>query len=238
MESLGGYVRRDVNGAWRSVGVARHLSTHTSILSKTQTVRESTLFSIYAVAGGQHYQMTLDDCGTGLAEAFDTVYIGKYAASGYGRIRLTEREAPPAVPIGERIAAFQARAKDSSLLSVLLLSDVRLPVPADRKVLLGEWEQLLFGDSALPFRLEKIYTETTLYSGYNTARPWGEWRDPVPDLLMKTGTSLLLRICEGQREAAVSLLEALEESGIGQRCCDGYGAIAVCHPLHAIGRGT
>ena len=86
--------------------------------------------------------------------------------------------------------------------------------------------------------MEKIYTETTLYSGYNTARKWDEWRDAVPDLLLKMGTSLLLKIKDGQRDAALALLEQLEETGIGERCSDGYGQIAVCHPLHAIGRSV
>ena len=46
----------------------------------------------------------------------------------------------------------------------------------------------------------------------------------------------------GHASVAVDVLwdsmEQLEETGIGERCSDGYGQIAVCHPLHAIGRSV
>ena len=239
MESLKGFVNMTTAGEWKMMKVQKQLSTHTSILAESQTAQEHTLFSINAICPGQSFCMTIDDCGTGLAEQFDTIYIGKYSSNGYGKIRFTERaEEQTEDSLSERIAVFQAKAKDDSLLSVLFLSDMRLTVPSGKRLILSDWEKLVFGNEELPFSLEKIYTETTLYSGYNTARKWGEWRDAVPDLLLKMGTSLLLKIKDGQRDAALTLLEQLEETGIGERCSDGYGQIAVCHPLHAIGRSV
>lgn len=236
MESLAGYIRKAPDGTWKLSRVAKQLSTHTSILSESQTVREHSLFSIYAISPGQPFRMQIDDCGTGLAALFDTIYIGKYSSNGYGKIQLSPSAAPEEAPLAERIAAFQQKAKDSSLISVLFLSDMRIAVPQGMRLILQEWEQLLFHGGELPFTLEKIYTETTLYSGYNTARAWNAWRDETPDLLLKTGTSLLLRIKDGQRDAAIQYLQQAEQSGLGERCSDGYGQIAVCHPLHTIGR--
>ena len=238
MESLKGFVHLTDQADWKLVRVKKQLSTHTSIVAESQTARDHTLFSINALCPAQPFYITIDDCGTGLAEQFDTIYIGKYSSNGYGKIHFTERPDNADVPMQERIQAFQERAHDESLLSVLFLSDMRISIPQGKRLILTEWEELLFGTADLPFTLEKIYTETTLYSGYDTAREWGKWRDTVPDLLLKMGTSLLLRIKEGQRDAALTLLTQLEENGIGERCRDGYGQIAVCHPLHIIGRSV
>ena len=238
MESLKGFVGRTAEGDWKRIKVQKQLSTHTSILAESQTAREHTLFSINAISPGQPFSMVIDDCGTGLAEQFDTIYIGKYSSNGYGKIRFTQYPEQTADSLSARIEAFQDKAKNDSLLSVLFLSDMRVSVPQGKRLILSEWEKIVFGTEELPFTLEKIYTETTLYSGYNTARQWGEWRDAAPDLLLKMGTSLLLKIKGGQRDAALALLERLEETGIGERCCDGYGQIAVCHPLHTIGRSV
>lgn len=238
MEGLKGFVRMTAEKKWKCIKVLKQLSTHTSILSESQTAKNHALFSINAIFPGQPFYMTIDDCGTGLANHFDTIYVGKYSSNGYGKISLTESPEQSEDPLQARIDAFQAKAKDNSLLSVLLLSDMRISIPPDKRLILTEWEKLIFNLEELPFTLEKIYTETTLYSGYDTAREWGEWRDAVPDLLLKMGTSLLLRIKEGQRDAALALLARLEETGIGERCSDGYGQISVCHPLHTIGRSV
>ena len=238
MESLKGFVRMTPEKEWKRIKVQKQLSTHTSILAESQTVREHTLFSINALCPGQIFSITIDDCQTGLVAQFDTIYVGKYSSNGYGKIHFTDCAEQAGDSLQARIGEFQRKAKDDTLLSMLFLSDMRISVPAGKRLILTEWEKLLFEAEDLPFTLEKIYTETTLYSGYDTSRKWGKWRDAVPDLLMKMGTSLLLRIKEGQREAALSLLARLEETGIGERCSDGYGQIAVCHPLHTIGRSV
>lgn len=236
MENLKGFVRTTDGENWRCIKVQKQLSTHTSIMSESRTARDHTLFSINALCPNQPFYMIIDDLGTGLAEKFGTIYIGKYSSNGYGKIKLTECLEQSVSPLTERVAAFQEKAKDDYLLSVLFLSDMRVSIPQGKRLILTEWEKLIFGDEDLPFTLEKIYTETTLYSGYDTARKWGQWRDSVPDLLLKMGTSLLLKIKDGRREEALALLERSEETGIGERCKDGYGQISVCHPLHTIGR--
>ena len=238
MENLKGFVHMTDENKWERVKVNKQLSTHTSIAAESRTAREHTLFSINALSPEQVFYMTIDDCGTGLAELFDTIYIGKYSSNGFGKIRLSWQPEISCAPLQERVAAFQEKAKDDSLLSVLFLSDMRIPIPQGKRLILTEWEKLIFNAEELPFTLEKIYTETTLYSGYDTTREWGKWRDTLPDLLLKMGTSLLLRIKEGKRSEAVALLAELEETGIGERCKDGYGQISVCHSLHTIGRSV
>lgn len=238
MENLKGFVRMTPGKEWKRIKVRKQISTHTSIIAQSQTVREHTLFSINAICPEQPFSMTIDDCGTGLVGYFDTIYIGKYSSNGYGKIRFTESSEQSDASLQARIDEFQRMAKDESLLSVLFLSDMRISIPQGKRLILTEWEKLIFETDNLPFTLEKIYTETTLYSGYDTAREWGKWRDAVPDLLLKMGTSLLLRIKDGQRNAALTLLAQLEETGIGERCSDGYGQISVCHPLHTIGRSV
>lgn len=238
MESLKGFVRMTDEKEWKLIKVKKQLSTHTSIIAESQTARDHTLFSINALCPGQPFYIIIDDFGTGLVEQFDTIYVGKYSSNGYGKIQFAERPENSDDSLQTRINEFQRRAEDESLLSVLFLSDMRISIPLGKRLILTEWEKLIFETEDLPFTLEKIYTETTLYSGYDTAREWGKWRDAVPDLLLKMGTSLLLRIKEGQRDAALALLAQLEETGIGERCSDGYGQISVCHPLHAIGRSV
>lgn len=238
MESLKGFLSLTAEKKWKCIKVHKQLSTHTSIMAESQTARDHTLFSINAICPGQPFYMTIDDCGTGLVKNFDTIYIGKYSSNGYGKIHLTERSEQSDNSLQARIETFQRKAKDEDLLSVLFLSDMRISIPQGKRLIFTEWEKLIFGEKDLPFTLEKIYTETTLYSGYDTAREWGKWRDAFPNLLLKMGSSLLLRIREGQRDVALILLDQLEKTGIGERCSDGYGQISVCHPLHTIGRSV
>ena len=236
MEGLRGFVSLPgADGRCRAGRVRTERSSHISVDAESLTARSRSVYSVQAIAAGQELAAAIDDCGTGLAACFDTVYAGKYTSGGFGKLRL--REIPvKAEPLAERIARFRQSAGDPALLSVLFLSDMRIPVPAGMQLILHEWERILFGGGELPFTLEKIFTETALYSGYNTAREWGKWRDPAPDLLVRMGTSLLLRVRSGKDAEAAALLERLEAEGLGERRGDGYGQIAVCHPLHAIGR--
>ncbi len=243
MESLKGLIRMEGETIER-VHVPMTLSTHTAIHYSSHTADDGSLYSVNAVRKGQTFTAIIDDCDTDLLRIGDLLYVGKYASCGFGKMRITALQPVrdvSAEEIAARIAAYNHRFASERLVSLLLLSDAcPLEVPVSDMVLTNEaylqhWTQALFGTDALPFTLEKIFTEVQLYSGFDTASSWKNWKKKQPQLQLLKGTSLLLRVKDGCMEEAVDLLTAWQRTGIGKQTENGFGQIAVCHPIHCIG---
>lgn len=241
MESLKGLIRQE-NGAYASVRINSVLTTHTAINYDTHIADDGKLFTIKAIPKGLIYTAEIDDCDTDFLCTGKVIYVGKYASAGYGKLRIrfiSDVQARTAEQTADDIRKFQNDLHAPNQAALLFCSDAVLEIPADHAVLPDEeylriWQKALFG-SETSVAVEKVFAETQLYSGYNTARKWGEWKDRQPTLLVKKGTSVLLHITEGSEQAAYAALNRIAANGIGQRTKDGFGAVSVCHPLHRLG---
>lgn len=244
MESLKGLLTSDDNGSYQKCRIPMTLSTHTAINHRTHTALDSTLYSVRAVKEGISFFAEIDDCGTDLLRVGNTLYAGKYTSVGFGKLEIrTVTEVPEcsAEQIQQAQKKFQSLcAKEDQYAAVLLLSDALPDIPQQNQMISNQeylriWQTALFGKEQTCLTLEQIYTETQLYSGYDTAKPWGEWKSSTASLLMLKGTSLLLKITKGQEAAAYALLAELSNTGIGSQTNNGFGKIAVCHELHCKG---
>ncbi len=244
MESLKGMLRFTENAA-QSVKVDMVLSTHTAISSFSNTADEGSLYSVKAIRKGQRFTAEIDDCDTGMLKTGDIVYIGKFSSTGFGKMRIAALQ--PIVTadyeaLRTRIEAFNQKFGEQNKVAVLFLSDAYpLQLENANRVMTKEeyliyWTEALFGNQELPFSIEKIFTETQLYSGYDTAKDWGRWKQEKPDLMIAKGTSVLLGMKENRIEEAIALLLKLQETGVGRQTANGFGQIHICHPIHYIGR--
>ena len=241
MESLKGLIRTAQNG-YESVHIKPVLTTHTAVSYDTHSADENRLFTVKAIPKGMVYTAEIDDCGTGLLSEGKIIYAGKFSSTGYGKMRIRTVSDAPAVSaasVADSIRTFQETLHAPHQASLLFLSDVVLDLPQDHALLPNEsylriWQQAMFGDET-SVTVEKVFADTQLYSGYNTARKWGEWKDRQPSLLIRSGSSVLLRIAEGAEQQAYAVLTDIAEHGIGGKTKDGFGAVAVCHPLHRLG---
>ena len=241
MESLKGLIRQEID-AYSSVRIHSVLTTHTAINYDTHIADDGKLFTIKAIPRGLIYTAEIDDCDTGFLCTGKVIHVGKYASAGYGKLRIksiSDAQIFTTDQTADDIRAFQNALQAPNQAALLFRSDAILDIPADHAILPDEeylriWQNALFG-SKDSVTVEKVYAETQLYSGYNTARKWGEWKDKQPILLVKKGTSVLLHITEGAEQQAYATLTNIAENGIGQRTKDGFGSVSVCHPLHRLG---
>lgn len=242
MESVKGLLRKaETASGYAKVPVDTVLTTHTAINYDTHTAEDGKLYTVRAIQKGTVYTAVIDDCDTGMLSAGRIIYVGKYASVGFGKVLIksvSDVQSADEKQIEKDIKGFQADLASENRAALLFRSDAILDIPFNHAVLTTEkyqkiWQEVLFGAEETAVTVEKVFAETQLYSGYCTARKWGEWKDAEPVLLVKKGTSVLLQISDFQK--AVSLLTSLALNGVGKRTRDGFGEVIVCHPLHRLG---
>ncbi|MEL6454876.1 MAG: CRISPR-associated RAMP protein Csx10 [Cyanobacteria bacterium J06623_5] len=69
-------------------------------------------------------------------------------------------------------------------------------------------------------------------SGWNAA--WGLKKDTA--LVTKRGSVMLYSVPKQLKENVLSKLATLEQTGIGERCCEGYGQLRICDEFHKVMR--
>ncbi len=243
MENIKGMLNA-VGDSFKKVKVKMTLSIHTAINYNSNIADDGSLYSVKAISKGQFFTAEIDDCGTGMIYKGAVVYVGKYSSTGFGKLKIVSVEPVKDVTdddVRTRIDDLNSEFKTENLISLLFLSDT---YPCEMKcvdrVLSNEeyleyWTETLFGNNELPFSVVKIFTETQLYSGYDTSREWGSWKQEEPELMLLKGTSVLLKVKEGCMDKAIKLLTALQSSGIGSQTENGFGQFEICHRIHCIG---
>lgn len=243
MENLKGFIKLTGNRRVSSEKTEMSLSTHTAINYYSDTTKDGSLFSIKAIRKGQRFTAVIDDMESGMLYEGAVIYAGKYSSNGYGKLKIVSLA--PADKITEdtvktRICGFNKRFGTDNKAALLCLSDMCVEADErddilDNAAYTDKWTRLLFGDEDMPFSIDTVFAETQLYSGYDTSKKWGSWRSTTPDMLVLKGTSILITIKDGRFDEAVKKLAEIEKNGIGKKCSDGYGRIAVCHEIHCLG---
>lgn len=243
MENLKGFVKFIDESRVSAEKTEMSLSTHTAINYCSKTAKDSSLFSVKSIRKGQRFTAVIDDCDSGMLYEGAVIYAGKYSSNGYGKMKIVSVS-----PIGEvseneissRIDSFNSKFGSHNNAAILCLSDVCIDYDSDSSICDNElykdkWEKALFGEGDLPFSIDTVFAESQLYSGFDTSKKWGSWKNTKPDLLVLKGTSILLSIKEDRYDEAIRMLAAMQKNGIGKKCGDGYGQIEVCHKIHCLG---
>ncbi len=174
-------------------------------------------------------------------EAVSRMSIGAMHTRGYGRVSV--EEATVSMPsLGERIRAFNELFRQLWLdIRSLALNPEALP--QEPKGIYFSVDLLspgIFRDAdGIPTlkptlilegrRLEPILwmTRPDMASGWSTA-----WGLPKPTQLAARMGSIFVYRWDGPEDSLLTLLEALEQEGIGERRDEGFGECLICHPFH------
>ena len=244
MEGLKGFVRKAENGKYEAVKPEYVLTTHTSVDYNSHTALDGSLYSVKAIKKGQKFIAVIDDCDSGMIYEGKIIYAGKFSSAGFGKMKIssiTDAAEASSQSVIDSVEDFENRFKVKNKAALLFMSDALLDFGEistnhTKEEYLKIWQNALFGAENAPILVEKVYAQTQIYSGYDTSKKWGEWKQKEPQLLVLKGTSVLLDISD--REQAAGLLAKLENDGIGQKTKDGFGQIKVCHDIHKLGVGN
>lgn len=245
MENLKGLIHWDnENRKYVSTKVEKLISTHTAINYNLHTARDGSLFSVKAIKKGTEFVGYIDDCNTGLIYKGKIIYVGKYSSNGFGKLQITDISDVSQEDLKSRIDVFNEKFKgieDKKYISMLLLSDGKLlsvENGANTGILSTDdynnlWKKAIFGDSDI-FTIEKIFAQNIFYSGFDTSKKYGDWRNS-PEIITLKGTSFKISYDIKNEEQALKVLNQLEQKGIGRDTNNGYGMVSVCHKIHTLG---
>lgn len=245
MENLKGLIHWDnENKKYVSTKVEKSLSTHTAINYSLHTARDGSLFSVKAIKKGTEFVGYIDDCDTGLIYIGKIIYVGKYSSNGFGKLQITDISDVTLEDLKSRIDAFNEKFKgneNKKYISMLLLLDGKLlSVENDTNIVISStnkynelWKKAIFGDSGI-FTIEKIFAQNIFYSGFDTSKEYGNWRNS-PEIITLKGTSFKISYDIQNEEQALKVLNQLEQNGIGRDTNNGYGMVSVCHKIHTLG---
>ena len=245
MENLKGLIHWDnENKKYVSTKVEKSLSTHTAINYSLHTARDGSLFSVKAIKKGTEFVGYIDDCDTGLIYIGKIIYVGKYSSNGFGKLQITDISDVTLEDLKSRIDAFNEKFKgneNKKYISMLLLSDGKLlSFENDTNIVISStnkynelWKKAIFGDNDI-FTIEKIFAQNIFYSGFDTSKEYGNWRNS-PEIITLKGTSFKISYDIQNEEQALKVLNQLEQNGIGRDTNNGYGMVSVCHKIHTLG---
>ncbi len=243
MEGLKGFVKIIGNHKLSAEKIETSLSIHTAVNYRLNTAQNGSLFTVKAIRRGQHFTAVIDDCDSGMLYEGAVIYAGKYSSNGFGKMKivsLSPVDETDEIKIRTRIEKFNNCFGTKNKVSILCMSDACIDTNTGNGVLensdyIGVWEKVLCDREDIPFSIDTVFSQTQLYSGYDTSKKWGKWKNTKPELLVLKGTSILLTIKEDRFDEAVKLLSEMQKNGIGKKCADGYGQIEICHEIHCWG---
>ena len=242
------------------VGINRRRATaQDEILYSTEVLNESFLpntkgkFPRWEYVGYRGYIYVLDDAIADKLQAFinhhsERFRLGGGASRGLGKVKVNSSAAKPERPIQQRIEEFNKALKQrwqqwSSLFLETDLSSIRdrtfftLNLQSDA-ILSHGWRrttvitpEMLNADvSHLDLELHAAYTSYDYRGGWNAA--WGLMKDV--ELITSKGSVYLFSTAE--KEKWITVLEDLEQKGVGDRTVEGFGQIQVCNEFHTVFR--
>lgn len=182
----------------------------------------------------------------GHAQAFR---LGGSASRGLGKASLKATASSPPVDLAARLTAFNQTFAERRQLWQILRDDgdlsefenhtfFSLDLQADA-ILSEDWrrttvispamlQQIPGAPQTSPLRLHAAYSSYDYRSGWNSA--WGLMKDQA--LVTRKGSVYLYSTPEPQ--AWLPALEQLELYGIGDRTCEGFGRVRICHEFHQV----
>lgn len=243
MENLKGLIHW--NGEkYVSTKIHKSLSTHTAISYTSHTAIDGSLFSVEAIKKGTEFVGYIDDCETGLIEIGKTIYVGKYSSNGFGKLQIIDISDIFQEALKPRINKFNKKFNQNiqdnkKYISMLLLSDAKLLSIKDSSEILSTedynnmWTNAIFGENSI-IKIEKTFAQNTFYSGFDTSKSYGNWRNK-PEIITLKGTSFKISYNISNENEVLNILQKLESTGIGKDTKNGYGQISICHKIHSLG---
>jgi len=245
--------------------VARRLIMRSELHNQRATTQAGQLYTLEAIEAGQYFQGCVtgpDDLITDLrmtARLADEPLLGmgRGRSRGLGEVLCTLEPPTASVPhdanaLSDAIESFTRMVRgdhENLMLDTMALGDdLLLPITLLSDVILRD-QYLLPSSDAQPITTLRRYrplppqltTMQLVRSGVVQSTQWiGGW-DEVrrlprqPQLAIALGSVWTFRIPRAALVPAINWWLAVEQSGIGERCSEGFGRVQLCHPLHIHG---
>jgi CRISPR-associated protein Csx10 len=217
---------------------------HIQIDPKSQRVAEGDLYEYITLEAGQWFVGELD-CDANYWQPLQSltglkvgeicpVRVGKATRRGYGLLHLIlldmdESEPSPWItkPITARISESDIQ-ENSLTFSLLLLTDAIVTDKWGRYSagFASSWLAKVLGLHVKQVQIEKQFVKQQPQDGFNTHRRMPRWRDQT----IAAGSVAQVTLT-GVNKDVLSQLADLEREGIGLRRHEGFGRIAINHPL-------
>ncbi|WP_434297091.1 hypothetical protein [Clostridium sporogenes] len=231
--------------------------TRNSINRYTRTSKEGALYNIVAVEN-KYFEGEIEGIEP-LVEVMENcneekiVRIGSYTSVGMGLAKVkvedkkyecNEKELLKKLKeFNERIIVqdyFEEYDKNFNYIPILLTSNGKLGLEKEnvedylsddeyRKI----WTKILKRDINFEFEVERVYTETENYRGYDLSKEFTDIREDIV-IINKMGTTILLKTKENLSNLVMEL-NKLESEGIGNEKENGFGKVEICNELHLKG---
>ncbi|NJK51720.1 MAG: CRISPR-associated RAMP protein Csx10 [Leptolyngbyaceae cyanobacterium SU_3_3] len=175
--------------------------------------------------------------------------LGGSTSRGLGKVKITANEGQEVEDIATRIEVFNhtlrdrwdlwAGAPESDRLenqlyfTLDLQADAILTESWKRTTVISETMLQQFAsitDSSL--KLEGAYSSYDYRSGWNAG--WGLMKDM--ELVTNKGAVYLFSVDKDRETEWIGALETLEEKGVGDRTCEGFGQVQICNEFHLVFR--
>jgi CRISPR-associated protein Csx10 len=182
-----------------------------------------------------------EDAATSFREALSRMAIGAMHTRGYGRVEVEDVEGH-LPPLGQRLKAFNETLRRLWMdIRSLAVNPGRMPDgPQGIYFSVDLLAPGIFrDDSGVPALVPILrlgnqtlrpilwMTRPDIASGWSTA-----WGLPKPTRLAARMGSVFVYRWEGAEDSLLSMLEGLEQEGIGERRDEGFGECLICHPFH------
>lgn len=194
-------------------------------------------------------------------EPISDLRIGAYNSVGFGKASIEKIDASDVCDLHSRVDEFNKRIMNLNksemnanyiYVPILFKSHAKLGIEKISHEKLSStnvdfksiWKELITEETedeevtkrgfSFEFEVEKVYTETRIYRGYDTSLNLEEPREK-PVILNKMGTTILLKTHKNEYERAIENLSRAEQMGIGYETENGYGQIEVCNEIHLKG---
>ncbi|MDU1350324.1 RAMP superfamily CRISPR-associated protein [uncultured Clostridium sp.] len=231
--------------------------TRNSINRYTRTSKEGDLYNIVAVEN-KYFEGEIEGIEL-IVEAMEKlneekiIRIGSYTSVGMGLAEIKVEDKKTGFnekvllkklnEFNERIREkdyFGEYDKNYNYIPILLISNGKLGLEKEniedylsddeyRKI----WTKILKKDINFEFEVERVYTETENYRGYDLSKEFTDIREDIV-IINKMGTTILLKTKENL-STLVGELNKLEYKGIGNEKENGFGKVEICNELHLKG---
>ncbi|NLL06127.1 MAG: hypothetical protein GX270_10175 [Clostridiaceae bacterium] len=186
--------------------------------------------------------------------------VGAYNSVGFGKVNIEGIDAEEVCDIHSRIEEFNKRIVSLKneingnyiYIPILFNSHAKLGIeriPHEKlssrdidfkaiwkELITEEYEnnQIIKRGLNFEFEVEKVYTETQIYRGYDTSLDLEEPREKAI-IINKMGTTVLLKIHKNEYKKAIENLSKAEQLGIGYETENGYGQVEISNEIHLKG---
>jgi CRISPR-associated Csx10 family RAMP protein len=224
------------------IKIPKRLITRTAIDYITKTAKEGSLYSIVVIEEGSIFEGYID--GADDLEFPADIRIGADTSSGLGKCELLKQDnIEKNNDLEKRIKDFNKYVNEitnnkeyKTYISFDLYSDLIININDKLTAKTTQefkdlWKKIL--KLNFDYEIIKVYSESNLYRGYDTSRPWNMWRKETQSIIDKG--SVIMIGTNIDLNKIIDELKAVEKNGIGPDTKNGYGDVIICDKIHLNG---